>query len=293
MFEKIKASVAPITLGLSATVCRANILNPAIKDCAWRLAQRYSTYFGIERYVTILNGMSMRVSSQPRVEQEIFMFGEWEPLFTRYLTSIPKNDGIFLDIGANIGYFSLVASEIFGEVHAVEASPSTYMRLRQAVSQNRVENIHLHNIAVGDIEGYVDFFQHSEQSGAASLIETEDSVFEARVPIAPLEKILHNIEWRRVRFIKIDVEGLEAPVLRSLFKLRNELSEEVEIFCEFDPDRQETWPEIKEFLNSGFAALLMQGAYEREDYTKKDRRSPLSPIYSMPTEFCDIMLRRI
>ena len=86
------------------------------------------------------------------------------------------------------------------------------------------------------------------------ILQYAHNVFEARVSIARLETILEAVDWKRVRLIKVDVEGGEAPVLDSIFGLRDSLHEEVEIFVEFDPDRSETWPSITPFLENGFSA---------------------------------------
>lgn len=288
----LKKAAAPFILRLSSIALRNTWINSNTKDRLWSFAQRYAAFFGSETKATIVNGMKMHVSSAPRVEQEVFLFGEWEPLFTRYLRSIPNNDGIFLDVGSNIGYFSLIASPIFKEVHAIEASPSTYRRLKGIVSENNINNIHIHNIAVGATEGHVDFYQDKGQSGAASTIKSDKSIFEAQVPMAPLEKILDGIDWMRVRFVKIDVEGLEAPVLDSLLRLSDSLPRDVEIFVEYDPARRDTWPSIEAFLNNGFSVAMMQGPYDRRDYVEMDRRTELEPFSGRPSMFCDLILRR-
>ena len=106
--------------------------------------------------------MTMRVTSEPRVEHEIYLFGEWEPLFSRYIRDIRKTDGIFLDIGANIGYFSLLASDRFAEVHAIEASPNTARRLEENIVANGLTNVCVHQVAVGAETGFIDFFKDSD-----------------------------------------------------------------------------------------------------------------------------------
>lgn len=293
MLMNFRRVIAPTLLSWTARVLRSRRVASDAKDRLWQVVQRYLTFFDVSKEVTIVNGKRMLVSSRPRVEQEIFLFGEWEPLFTRYLQDIPTNSDIFLDVGSNIGFFSLIASPIFGEVHAIEASPSTSRRLQEIVAANDIENIHVHAKAVGATEGQIDFFQDEHQSGTASTVKKADDVFEARVPIAPLEKILGGIDWGRVRFVKIDVEGLEAAVLDSLFNLRDRLHPEVEIFVEYDSKRHGTWPAVEAFLKDGFSIALMQGPYDRRDYVELDRRTELTPIAEPPDMFCDLLLHRV
>lgn len=293
MLANLRRAAAPTLMRWISLALRSKKVGADTKDRLWKFAQHYGVFFDVSAEALIVNGMKMRVSSNPRVEQEIFLFGEWEPLFTRHLQGIPVNDGIFLDIGANIGYFSLIASKIFSEVHAIEASPSTYRRLQEIIAANRISNITVYAMAVGAAEGHIDFYQHNEQSGGASTIKTDDHTFEARVSIAPLEKILNGIDWGRVRFVKIDVEGLEAPVLDSLYRLRDSLHSEIEIFVEYDPKRHETWLSIENFLADGFSCAEMQGPYNRRDYVELGRRAILEPIDGRPVVFCDLLLRRM
>lgn len=288
----LKKSAAPAILHVMSRALRSAHIGADIKDRLWNFSQRYATYFDISTEASITNGMKMQVHSKPRVEQEIFLFGEWEPLFTRHLQSIPANDGIFLDVGANIGYFSLIASRIFSAVHAIEASPSTARRLKHNIAANRIDNITVYETAVGAEEGHIDFYQDNKQSGAASTIKTATNEFEARVPVGPLEKILNAIDWHRVRFVKIDVEGVEAPVLDSLYRLRDTLHPDIEIFVEYDPQRADTWPSIEPFLASGFACAVLQGPYDLRDYVEQGRRSAMEPINDQPGMFCDLLLRR-
>ncbi|MEM6637432.1 MAG: FkbM family methyltransferase [Pseudomonadota bacterium] len=292
MFERLKKAIAPSFLWATSMLLRGNLLGPVVKDALWTFAQKYSAYFDITTEALLVNGMKVAVSSQPRVEQEIFLFGEWEPLFTRYIRDLDAKDLIFLDIGANIGYFSLLASSIFGEVHSIEASPSTGKRLQKNVLANGIESIFVYEVAVGDDEGHIDFYQDSRQSGAASTIKSGHSVFEARVPVARLETILKAVDWKRVRLIKVDVEGSEAPVLDSIFRLQDSLYEGVEIFVEFDPDHSDTWPSISVFLENGFTAHILQGPYDRQDYIEPGRRTQLKAIDRKPLMFCDLLLRR-
>ena len=263
-----------------------------MRDSLWAFAQKYVTFYDVSADVKIGNGLQMRISSAPRVEQEIFLFGEWEPLFTRYIAEKEKSDGIFIDLGANIGYFSLIASQKFAEVHAVEASPDTAARLRSNLAANGLENVVVHCVAVGPESGTTRFFRDERQSGGSSVFAGDGKVFEADVPVEPLEKILDGLAWSRVRFVKIDVEGSEAAVLASLIRLADQLSPEIEIFVEFDPARDQTWPQITRFLALGFNAYMLQGPYDREDYLDRSRRTLMQPLTGKPELFCDILLRR-
>ena len=208
------------------------------------------------------------------------------------MLSKQKSEGLFLDIGSNIGYFSIVASPLYREIHAIEASPSIYQRLDSQINHNDIKNIKTYNVAVGEREGHIDFYKDKNQSGASSTIKSDSNEFEARVPIAPLTEILGDIDWNDISFIKIDVEGFEWAVLNSLFSIYHELKEDIEIFVEYDPNREGEWKTIQQFIDVGCHAYILQGPYDRQDYIDKQRLPVLEKIKTSPEMFCDIIIKR-
>ena len=185
-----------------------------------------------------------------------------------------------------------MASRHFAQVHAIEASPATTERLRANIALNGIDNIAVHGVAVGAQSGRIRFFRDEGQSGGSSVFEGDGKVFEAEVAVEPLEAILDGVDWSRVRFVKIDVEGSEAAVLASLAEIYAATRADIEIFVEFDPAMAEVWPSIERFLDMGFEAFMVQGVYDRADYLDRSRQSPMRPIDRAPDIFCDLLLRR-
>ena len=78
------------------------------------------------------------------ISTTIYLTGRWEPLITRYIRANLKRGDTFVDVGANIGYYDLIASRIVaqtGRVFAIEASPSIYSRLVRNLALNNCTNI--------------------------------------------------------------------------------------------------------------------------------------------------------
>jgi len=70
----------------------------------------------------------------------LYYFGGWEPAITQVVRQALKPGDVFLDVGANVGYYTLLASRLVGDtgrVIAVDASPSVYEILSRNVSRNR------------------------------------------------------------------------------------------------------------------------------------------------------------
>jgi FkbM family methyltransferase len=285
--DLIGSSIAPLLANLGSVLLRS----PLATKSLWDKLDHYVSFRDIRRSVKTRFGAVMTVSTKFRVENEIYYFGEWEPLLTRYLLERPPSSGVFLDVGANIGYFSLLAAQRFSEVHAIEASPSIARRLRDNIDRNGAR-ITVHECAVGDKVGSIDFYLDESQSGGSSIFPGGGRTLEASVPVVPFARLLDQVELGRIEFIKIDVEGSEVAVLSALREAERQLSPSLEIVVEYDPARNLEWAGIEALMSCGFQAYLMQGSYDRDLYVNRRARSKLFRVNERPDVFCDILLRR-
>jgi FkbM family methyltransferase len=125
--------------------------------------------------------------------------------------------GTFVDIGANIGSYTLVASEVAeATVVSVEPHPLTFAALQQNVWRNRRRNVHCLNLALSGEDGEVEFtdthesaLNHVIQGGGGQ----ERQVAKLRVPCRRFDTVCRALKLVP-DFIKIDVEGYEDAVLK-------------------------------------------------------------------------------
>ena len=129
----------------------------------------------------------------------------------RLLQMLLRDGGSFLDIGANIGSFTLIASEQEkARTYAFEPHPETFRLLQRNVELNRRNNVSLFNIALGRAEGEVFL---SDDAGSATnhiepiLSERTVAVRCMRIDTVCSEQTIHP------QYVKIDVEGFEYDVL--------------------------------------------------------------------------------
>lgn len=133
-----------------------------------------------------------------------------------------KADAVCLDVGANIGLYSLGLSTLApkGRVYAFEPSPSAYGHLRANLERNRAGNVDPSNLAVSDTTGTVVFHDFSFFSAGSfssdegSLLSSESygsQSFEAAT--TTIDEFVADRRLDRVDFVKIDVEGAELAVL--------------------------------------------------------------------------------
>jgi FkbM family methyltransferase len=135
------------------------------------------------------------------------------------LAPFVKKGSVFVDIGANIGIYTLWASRLVGpagRVVALEPHPRTYAKLRFNVLSNEAGNIVLLNVAAAGEEGTTLLrFDGGGNIGGASLLPSREGMPEVTVPIAtrPLKSLLEKAGMARPDVVKIDVEGFEDRAL--------------------------------------------------------------------------------
>ncbi len=112
-----------------------------------------------------------------------------------------------VDVGANIGYYLLLAEQsvgVDGRVVCIEPSIENLPELRRTISDNGFANVVLHEVALGDHEGSVGL-----HTGINSGVADEAEAAPYSVPLRRLDQLVRE----PVHFLKIDVEGYEGQVL--------------------------------------------------------------------------------
>ena len=118
---------------------------------------------------------------------------------------------VFIDIGANIGFFSLLASKKIGEsgrVYCFEPSPREFNRLLKNIQLNKRSNLLPYNIALSDYMGESQFSVSESHTGLNSL-STIDGANNILVPVCPEDLLMSQLKMNTRKVIKIDVEGAE------------------------------------------------------------------------------------
>ncbi|MBS1607961.1 MAG: FkbM family methyltransferase [Bacteroidetes bacterium] len=169
--------------------------------------------------------------------------GVYESELTKYFLNNVKEDSVFVDVGANFGYYScLMAKRINGSkggrVFSFEANINAFVLLQKNMMANWVDQgaVSLNHIAISDKEEEVSFKSYKYRFGGSQFYTTAEdeqlinTMEVLKVKTKTLDSYLAN---HRVDFIKIDVEGAEFKVLRGAEGIiRNNPS--VKILLEWD-----------------------------------------------------------
>ena len=167
-----------------------------------------------------LEGFSMVLHGDNYLEQEIIKSGAWEPSTTRFFRDALRVGQVVVDIGANVGYFSLLSAALVGpagQVHSFEPYPGYVERMKLSLTANNFANIRLNEFALGDRRQ-----RHKLFKGLASARmhrwKHENPVFNKVHDEVEVECIRFDDyaaqNLTRVDLMKIDVDGYEISVLR-------------------------------------------------------------------------------
>jgi FkbM family methyltransferase len=188
------------------------------------------------------------------VQRRLFHFGVFEPNLSDWMWRTLSEGDVMVDVGANVGYFTLLAARAVGPrgaVVAVEAAPSTFAALEANVARNGAANVRTLNVAANDRDDTLPIYTipGEEHAGGASLARAVGPQ-EAIVAARPLCDLLTADEIARVRVIKVDVEGAEAAVIRGLLPALDRMRPDVEIVVEVLPETKAAVEAL--FAQAGF-----------------------------------------
>ena len=148
-------------------------------------------------------------------------------LFALMLKKLKRGD-TFLDIGAHVGFFSMIAAKLVGEsgsVYSFEMNPENYSRLMTNAGLNDFKNIRPHNWAVSDDSKPIYFWVNQDNDGGHSLWDCGKHSFNEKSRVSPQKMASYSIALDhynsigKVDFIKMDVEGAEVLALNGMIEL--------------------------------------------------------------------------
>jgi FkbM family methyltransferase len=187
-------------------------------DVLYRLYMKVVGKIQPSTEATTVFGAHFRCVRTDYIQRRIAFFGLFEPNLTYFISSILKPGDVFIDVGANIGYFTVLAAKCIGtsgKVYAIEASPSTYELLVTNLRLNELKNVAAINMAVADKKCHVRIQSNDTRNIGANSVHIIASAAVDSVVGRPLEDIVAP-DLGRARFIKIDVEGAENLILPSI-----------------------------------------------------------------------------
>jgi len=149
----------------------------------------------------------------------LFMPQFYDPEEIRFLSAVLTPTSCFVDIGANIGIYSLVVASRLaprGRVLAVEPDPVTFERLRTNLRLNGLTGVIARQAAVGAKAGFLHLHRDAANRGQNGL-RPESGDGTEPVAVRPLAQLLAEAGCLAPAVLKIDIEGMEEEVLAAYF----------------------------------------------------------------------------
>jgi len=240
-----------------------------------RYGKLLKAFSGRRRLARTYFGAAMLCDLEDFTAGFIYHLGIWEPHISAFVADRLRPGDAFCDIGANIGYYSLLASHAVGPggvVIAVEPSPPIFALLRENLALNDARNVRPVQAAVAPRAGRVALYRGpSWNTGMTTTLAERGFKVADEVDALPLEDILRPDETARLRLIKIDVEGAEAPILERLLGRIGNYPPEMEIIAELAFSGGANHSAIlrdliERFAAAGYSAYEIANTYDARSY---------------------------
>jgi len=203
-----------------------SVINQVLEGCVTDLrllARRWKG--GVVFRQTSTHGFSMLVRTDEEVGRQIYCRRQFEIEETEYICRKIESTDICFDIGANVGYYTLLLAKLCseGQVHSFEPIPLNCHLLGINLLTNQIENVCVNQGAVGDSQKQVDFMV-TEDAAYSSLVDTgrKPVLATMRVQMETLGNYCRERSIPRIDFLKVDVEGAESKVIEGATQIFEE-----------------------------------------------------------------------
>ncbi len=189
----------------------------------------------IERVAMLPNSARLALSLQDSYHCRLYFTGLYEPDTTALVRKLLRPHDVFIDIGANIGFYSCVAAALQAEVHAFEPNPSLFHYIVRSRSLKAFEKMTVTLCAVASTDGHAEFSlsTNQENTGLSSLLPLDHLMTAEKIVVSTttLDAYCVRTGIDHIRLIKIDVEGAETDVLAGAMQVLHQVRPDA-IICE-------------------------------------------------------------
>jgi FkbM family methyltransferase len=181
--------------------------------------QKFATKILPSEKVIEVQGFKIKVVTQGHIgdiSTELLFKGVHEPMTTQVFKRLIEQGNCVVDVGANIGYFTLLAARLVGQqgrVFSFEPSIDNMTELVHNLVLNSFQNVNTSLTALSDYNGRSKFFLSTRESARHSLIQSHEHDGSVVVDVKKLDDVI-DYERIPVHFIKTDTEGNELAVLK-------------------------------------------------------------------------------
>jgi FkbM family methyltransferase len=165
-----------------------------------------------------------------------YLGGIYEPAVTELISGLLSAGMTFIDAGAHLGYYTVLAAMAVGprgRVFAFEPDPAYYRLVQRSLALNGLQNAQVYRLALADTCSMAPFFPDPEE-GLGNLFCPVRGDARLSVHTVTLDSFFEGAGWPPVHLVKLDVQGAETAVLRGM-KLLLERNPSLALVIEYDP----------------------------------------------------------
>jgi FkbM family methyltransferase len=141
----------------------------------------------------------------------------WEPHLGRYFARTLQPEHVFMDVGANFGYFTVLAAATVARVIAFEPSTRTHAYCLANIALNRLANVELHHCGLWHEDAMVELTRDPSTLNAVIVPSSDTSAHES-IQVVTLDGLVRAkaLDLPRLDVVKLDVEGTELSALTGM-----------------------------------------------------------------------------
>lgn len=153
--------------------------------------------------------------------------GAYEPGTQFFFMRVLRKGEVFIDIGAHVGYFTMIAAAMVGDtgkIISVEPIEDNFRMLTRNIEVNNLKNVHAVRSVISGTDGDIEFHHNLDNDGGHALWKpslhpsnerTRNAPKAEVLPSMTMSSLLTKFECEHVRAMKIDTEGAERMILES------------------------------------------------------------------------------
>ena len=190
----------------------------------FRIFRPLNLFRDITEIISYDKDLKIKLNLDEWIQQHIYFLGYFDPMGIRFINNQLYEGEVFIDIGANVGAYSLVASRLVGrsgKVIAFEPVGTIFQRLSENISLNKITNIVAEKRAVLDKNGITDIYLSDKQNmGMSSIFHfNPESGKSEKVEAVSLDDYIEKRDISRINLIKIDIEGSEMLAIKGMQRI--------------------------------------------------------------------------
>jgi FkbM family methyltransferase len=208
---------------MGRTLLRTYVRTSPVRRGKYTLIEKIGKHFATRQLLktSLPDGSIMMVDIGEHVQRQIYFFGAYELSTVSLFRRLAKPGMTVIDVGANVGQYTLLAAAAVGTtgtVHAFEPDAQNVERLRENLAANGFSSVKVNVLALADEAGELTLYSaHNDNAGEHSLFKFDPHMVGHVIPALPLDDYLRTAQLGSsgsVDLIKIDVQGAEAKVLK-------------------------------------------------------------------------------